>query len=154
MLYFNEIQQLVCAGEGILPSVLQGKIRKREVVFCRQLIMSLLAKYNIPKGKSHKQKTATLAAIGEKYGKDHALVLYSIKVIQNLKDTNKAYAIKITAYEIQVDIIVEFENNIIKDRMVELKELIKTKIDTDSSLPIELVLVYNKLLQKEQNMIP
>jgi Bacterial dnaA protein helix-turn-helix len=154
MYYFNEIQQLVCTGEGILPSVLQQKTRKREIVFCRQLIMFLLDKYNRPKKETKREKTATLHAIGAKFDKDHATAMHSIQAINNLKDTNKEFAIKIASYEVQIETIVQFEKNIIKDRLVELKEMLKVKIDMENTLPVELVLVYNKLIQKDLTILP
>lgn len=63
----------------IKPTDLKRKTRKREIVEPRQICMWLREKYT----------RESLSEIGRRYGgKDHATVLYSKKVIDNLKETD------------------------------------------------------------------
>lgn len=63
--------------------VLEGKSRKREVVFARQVYCWMMKKYCM---KSYK---ISLKLIGSYINKNHATVLHSIKTINNLTETNK-----------------------------------------------------------------
>lgn len=64
---------------GITIKDLKRKTRKREIVEPRQICMWLREKYT----------RESLSEIGRRYGgKDHATVLYSKKVIDNLKETD------------------------------------------------------------------
>lgn len=77
---FETITKMVCKITEQDPKNLQLKTRKREIVFSRQVCMSLA-----------KLKTKhSLSTIGKYYGgKDHATVLHAIKTIKNLIDTDK-----------------------------------------------------------------
>jgi chromosomal replication initiation ATPase DnaA len=89
MINFQEIQQIICKGEGITPSLLQDKTRKREIVFTRQTVIYFL----------HRYTRESLLKIGKHYGKDHATALHSIKVIKNLIETDRIIRTKIANYE-------------------------------------------------------
>ena len=138
MINFAQIQQLVCIGEGQLSATLQAKTRKREIVFARQLIFYFCKKYT----------KETLAQIGLNYSKDHATVLYAIKTINNLIDTDRNIHAKIIMYEFKFEALLNFENNIIADKTEEIRELLKIQIDSGYPISYESVIVYNKLLEK------
>jgi len=55
--------------------------RKREVVMPRQLAMYFCKKYT----------RNSLAAIGARYGKNHATVLHACKTVANLAETDEGY---------------------------------------------------------------
>ena len=62
------------------------KGRKRNLVEARQVIFYIAYK---------KINGLSLAQIGAKFNKDHATVLYGIKMVQNLCDTNKEFKEKV-----------------------------------------------------------
>jgi hypothetical protein len=137
MNYFSEIQQIICMGEGMLPRILQGKTRQREIVFARQLIMYFVKIYS---------KKTTWAQTASKFGKDHATAMHAVNTIQNLIDTDKNIAIKVQLYRIQIESILNFEKNIVTDKLIEFKEVLKNRIDNDLPITYESIIVYNKLL--------
>jgi len=57
------------------------KSRKREIVSARQVWMSVMRDFT----------TMSLAEIGDHFGKDHATVFYSIKVVKNLYSTDRMF---------------------------------------------------------------
>lgn len=138
MIKFENIQQLVCIGEGIDPNTLQTTTRKREVVFARQLVMYFLRK--------HTNNTLLLAS--SYYNKDHATCLHSVKVINNLIDTDKSIRNKVTAYEYKFKALIDFEENIITDKIIEMRESLKIKIDNALPISLESIIIYNKLLER------
>lgn len=58
------------------------KSRKREIVICRQVCMWLMRR-NLDNNLYSFQR------IGDYFGKDHATVMYAIKTIENLLETDK-----------------------------------------------------------------
>lgn len=72
----NEIAKIVAEYHGINPQLLQSKTRKRKIMFPRQIAMYLL----------RQRSGLTLKQIGGFFQKDHASVLHSVKVIENLMD--------------------------------------------------------------------
>lgn len=74
------IQKIVCDYMGQTLENVQSRVRKREIVQTRQLIMYFSKKY------TH----ASLAIIGTKCGnKDHATVLHACKTIESLSHADK-----------------------------------------------------------------
>jgi Bacterial dnaA protein helix-turn-helix len=140
MKYFNEIQQIVCNGEGRLPAALQGKTRKREIVFCRQVIMYFLRQFS-------DKDSVSLAMIGRVFNKDHATVLHSCKTIKNLIDTDKNIALKIKLYEADIKTIVNFNTNVQIDKLLEIKEYLRMKIDNELPINFKETMLYNKLIK-------
>jgi Bacterial dnaA protein helix-turn-helix len=145
MQYFNEIQRTVCNGEVILSDALQGKTHLREVVFCRQSIMFFLKEYN-PK--------ASFNEIADKFGQDHATAIHSIKTIKNLICTDKVIAEKISNYRIRIDTLLNFEKNIVVDKLEETKTILRLKIDSNSPITYENMIVYNKLIEIDKKTNP
>jgi chromosomal replication initiator protein len=78
----DSIKNLVANHFKISLDKLQGTTRKREVVIARQLSMYLAKNYT----------GVSLKGIGSKFGgKDHSTVLYSIKAVQDLMDTDSLF---------------------------------------------------------------
>jgi hypothetical protein len=71
--------KIVCDTFHVNYDKLVSKTRKREVTEARQLIASMIKKYS---------ETASLSFIGKRINRDHATVLHSIRVWNNLVDTN------------------------------------------------------------------
>jgi len=143
MINFSQIQSIVCKGEKLFSSSLQTKSRKREIVFARQLVMFFLKQYT----------KESLGKIGEYYGQSHCNTLHAIKAINNLYDSDKNIRAKIIMYEFKFDAIKDFENNIIFDKIEEIKELLKVQVDSGYPISMESVIVYNKLLEKNEHGI-
>ncbi|MCB0611553.1 MAG: chromosomal replication initiator protein DnaA, partial [Lewinella sp.] len=73
------IQQLVAEHFGVAVDKLQGSTRKRKIVIARQLSMYL--------AKNLTDKS--LKTIGEVFGgRDHSTVIYSIRTVQDLMETD------------------------------------------------------------------
>lgn len=73
------IQKIVCDYLGQTLESVQSKVRKREIVQARQLIMYFAKKLT----------NSSLAIIGAKCGnKDHATVLHACKTVENLMNTD------------------------------------------------------------------
>lgn len=81
----NHVFEIVANESGILEEEMEGKSRKREVVFARQLYCYYAI--TLVKGE---RPTPSLATIGSIIKKDHATVIYSKRNIDNLIQTNKA----------------------------------------------------------------
>ena len=78
MTLFENICEVVCAGEGVELEELKNDSRKIELVYPRQLIMFL----------ARKLKIGSFAVIGNHFHRDHATVLHACKSIQNYIDTD------------------------------------------------------------------
>ena len=118
--------------------------------------MYFLDLYNGPKTKRParrwpKNGDMTWKEIGGKFGKDHATAIHAVHLINNLIDTNRTVATKIASYQIQIETILNFEKNIVIDKFIEIKELLKTKVDANNPISFDLIIVYNKLLEKYVN---
>jgi len=79
------IAKRICKYMQIPFEAIQGDSRKREIVEVRQIAHYISHKR---KDKSHKSLQDIAYAIG---GKDHATVLHSVKTVNNLMETDKAY---------------------------------------------------------------
>jgi len=136
MNYFEAIQQIVCYGETLLPNQVKEKTRKREVVFCRQLIMYFMKQYT----------KDSLASIGGHFGKDHATVLHACKTINNLIDTDKIVKDKVNTYSKKIKHREEFENNIISDDIARIKEQLIQYLIEEKEIDHSAIILYNRLL--------
>lgn len=77
---FDHITKVVCGITGQEPSRLHIRTRKREIVWTRQLCMTL--------GKLKTRNS--LQSVGDYYGGfDHATVLHAMKTVKNLIETDK-----------------------------------------------------------------
>lgn len=139
MVTFEQIQSIVCIGEGILPEALKQKEHPREIAFARQTVWYFLKKYT----------KESFAIMGRHYGKDHSTALYGIKTIKNLIDTDKQIAYKVGVYETRIQALVDFEKNIMTDKLIEVKELIEVTILDNKPLNYDLIAIYNKLIERE-----
>lgn len=73
------IEQTVCKYFKLTKDDLKRKTRRREIVMPRQICMFLLGKFT-----NH-----SLVKIGRYFnGKDHTTVIYSLRTVQNLIDTD------------------------------------------------------------------
>jgi len=80
------IQKVVCDFFGIPVNEIFTSSRKREVVIVRQTVMFFAKKHT----------EFSLAQIGTKCGnKDHATVLHSCKIIENMRETDKEFRNKL-----------------------------------------------------------
>jgi len=139
MVTFEQIQSIVWLGEGLLPEALKQKEHPREIAFARQVVWYFLKAYT-------KQ---SLAMMGRHYGKDHATALHGIKTVKNLMDSDKQIAYKIGVYETRIQALVDFEKNIMTDKLIEVKELIKVRVFDNKPLNYDLITIYNKLVERE-----
>jgi len=86
----NKIKSIICEGEKIHESVVFNHVRKREIVFARQLIMYFARKNNV----------GCEAVVGKMCGGfDHASVNHSVKTINNLIDTDPILRNRINIYD-------------------------------------------------------
>jgi hypothetical protein len=137
---------MICIGEGFLPEELKERNeknkldRKREKVFTRQAIMYF-------QKKTSKDSWAT---VGEYFGLDHATAMHAASHIQDLIDTDRKTAAKMTMYENKITALINFENNIILDKIEEIKETLKRKIENNDFISFELVAIYNNLTEKNK----
>jgi S-adenosylhomocysteine hydrolase len=139
MIYFEEIQKIVCDGEKLKPELLRTKTRKREIVYARQVVMWLLRKYS---------KKISWAKCSSYYAKDHATAMHAFKTINNLTETDSKIANDINLYCLKVEEIVNFEKNIITDRLCDIRERISVRIANNLPLTYELIMIYNNLIEK------
>lgn len=97
----------VCDHYQMPKELLVSNTRKREVVWPRQIAMSLLKKYT----------NLSNAAIGFEFGgKDHATVLHARKVVDNMRDTNARLR---RDFEM-IDGIISNANNVLLQRVLEI----------------------------------
>lgn len=76
---YQKIINIVCDYYNTSLDVISKKTRQRDIVQTRQIVMYF--------GKEYVD--LSLKALGEIFNKDHAIVLYSHKTIQNLYETDK-----------------------------------------------------------------
>lgn len=74
-------EKLACAIWNVNSDILHTKVRLREVVECRYVLLD------------HLTQTSGLSSykIGKKLGKDHGTVLHARKTVNNLKETDKEF---------------------------------------------------------------
>ena len=75
----EEIECFVCSAKSVSPYQLAGKTRKREIVYPRMLT-HYFARILTP---------LSLKSIGQKHNRDHTTVLNSIRIINNLMETDE-----------------------------------------------------------------
>ena len=91
----ENIKLLVAEYFKVPVEKLHGKTRKRDIVIARQLSMYLAKNFT----------TNTLKDIGKNFGgRDHTTVLYSVKAVQDLMDTDLVFKDKVTELEKQVQL--------------------------------------------------
>lgn len=91
----ENIKQLVAEYFELPIEKLQGKTRKRQVVIARQLSMYLAKNFT----------TSSLKTIGSNFGgKDHSTVIYSIKAVQDLMDTDSLFKDTVSQLEKKVQL--------------------------------------------------
>lgn len=90
---------LKCVSEfyNISPELILSKTRKREVVEPRQILCHFLKKY-IKTGKQYNSKLS-LEKIGNFVSQKYSTVIYSLKVVSNLSETNSDYKEKLSKIE-------------------------------------------------------
>lgn len=139
MNYFAEIQSIICSpkNECIQVERLQDKTRKREVVFARQCVMYFLNMFT----------AESWFKIADHYGKDHATAMHAVDHINDLIDSDKKIADKITRYKLEIEGLIEFENNLKTDRLIEIKEILHVKISNGDRISLELISAYNRLIE-------
>lgn len=77
----EKFMQCFYKATGTNDLMLKGKSRKQEYVIHRQLAMYLI--YN--------QFETSFANVGKYFGKDHATVLYAVKMVKNALEVDKRY---------------------------------------------------------------
>jgi chromosomal replication initiator protein len=91
----ENIKHLVAEYFELPIEKLQGKTRKRQVVIARQLSMYLAKNFT----------TSSLKTIGSNFGgKDHSTVIYSIKAVQDLMDTDSLFKDTVSQLEKKVQL--------------------------------------------------
>ncbi|MBK9257989.1 MAG: chromosomal replication initiator protein DnaA [Saprospiraceae bacterium] len=89
----ENIKQLVAKYFELPVEKLQGKTRLRSVVIARQLSMYLAKNYT----------NSSLKVIGDSFGgRDHSTVIYSLKAVQDLMDTDMLFKDTVNALEKKV----------------------------------------------------
>jgi hypothetical protein len=89
LLFADFVKKIVCSYYDVDESLMNCKIRRREVVKCRQISMYLLKKHS----------NMSLTVLGGEFGKDHATVLHAVKTINNYLDWDKDLRIEIQELE-------------------------------------------------------
>ena len=91
----DNIKKLVADHFKVPVEKLQGTTRKRSIVLARQLSMYLAKNYT----------SVSLKTIGSNFGgKDHSTVLYSIRAVQDLMDTDSLFKDTVNQLEKQVQL--------------------------------------------------
>ncbi|MEE9438820.1 MAG: chromosomal replication initiator protein DnaA [Saprospiraceae bacterium] len=91
----ENIKLLVAEYFKVPVEKLHGKTRKRDIVIARQLSMYLAKNFT----------NNTLKDIGRNFGdRDHTTVLYSVKAVQDMMDTDIVFKDKVTELKKQVEL--------------------------------------------------
>ena len=127
----NQIENIICLGEGIDPIEIHCKSRKNGLKETRQIIM-YFAKRLYP--------AKTWGEIADYFALDHASAMHASKTIQNIIDTNKEFRERMNKHNqrlkvVRIDRIVseavtnikplEFEILRLESKISELKEQVK-----------------------------
>jgi len=89
----NNIKKLVAEHFELPVEKLQGKTRKRSIVIARQLSMYLAKNFT----------NSSLKSIGNDFGgRDHSTVIYSLKAVQDLMDTDALFKDTVNTLEKKV----------------------------------------------------
>ena len=145
------IAVIICNDEGISIDDLRQKTKKREIAFARQLII-YFSKKVIPK--------ISFRLAGAYFGKHHSTAIHACNTVQNLYDTDTNIKMKIELYYEKILENLKLSSStskqgmdLILDKLTDLKEIIKVKIDNESQLTDNLVNLYNTLAFKKRRMI-
>lgn len=91
----TSIKELVSEHMDVSADKMQGKTRKRSVVIARQLSMYLAKKYT----------NESLKIIGDNFGgRDHSTVIYSVKAVKDLIDTDGIFKNTVAELEKKVQL--------------------------------------------------
>lgn len=91
----DNIKLLVAEYFKVPVEKLHGKTRKRDVVIARQLSMYLAKNFT----------NSSLKVIGDKFGgRDHSTVIYSVKAVQDMMDTDLVFKDQVADLEKQVQL--------------------------------------------------
>lgn len=94
----ENIKQLVAKHFELPVDKLHGKTRLREVVIARQLSMYLAKTYT----------NSSLKTIGDSFGgRDHSTVLYSLKAVQDMMDTDLVFKDTVTTLEKKLELTLQ-----------------------------------------------
>jgi hypothetical protein len=137
-------------GDGSQPNDLLKKTdknkleREREKVFTRQTIMYF----------QKKTSKDSWARIGGYFGQDHTTAMHAVQTIDNLILSDKKIASKIINYGKQIASLMDFETNIVADKIIEIIERIRNKIDKKEFISVETIILYNNLIEitKQQEL--
>lgn len=77
----DRILSAVTGYTGLRASIITGKARHRPIAEARQIVMLLM----------RKSAGMTFKAIGNRFGRDHATVMYSVKVAESLIEADKDF---------------------------------------------------------------
>lgn len=100
----KNIEAIICShnGENISPEILHSKTQEEKPKTARQIIWYF--------GK--KEAKLSLQQMGDYHGKNHATVLSGIRRINNLIETEPAFAKKIEGYKKRIDLHKDVINRI------------------------------------------
>ena len=116
----KEVTNIVCDYYSLLEDEIKEKTRKREIVQARQIAMKL--SYELC-------KNAPLSYIGKKLGgKDHATVLYAIRTVSNLIESDREYRKEYEAILKKVEAITKDEP---EQKEMTIEEFLKELKDRD-----------------------
>lgn len=94
----ENIKQLVAKHFELPIDKLHGKTRLREIVIARQLSMYLAKTYT----------NSSLKTIGDSFGgRDHSTVLYSLKAVQDMMDTDIVFKDTVNALEKKLEMTLQ-----------------------------------------------
>ncbi len=103
MITINQVKEVVAAHYGMPVSDLDKKCRRREIVIPRQICYYFCQQY-IRNGESQNdQSVTTLKNIGRQIGgKDHATVMYGIRTVNDLMETDRSFAAEVSTIEVEI----------------------------------------------------
>jgi hypothetical protein len=132
------IEAIVCSNESISIQMLRStcKNRSRELVFARQLIFYFMRQYT----------DYSLAEIGALYGKSHASVIHSIKVIKNLCDSDRKLHTKFDLYDLRVQISLGLMESRTRADLEQAKLFILGYIEEGKPIDVTMMVKYNELI--------
>jgi|GEM_PF-2701788 len=136
MITFETIRAIVCNGENITPEQLIARNRCQELVLARYLVAYFCHKYTLL-SSNH---------IGRLLKLDHTTILYALKVIKNLIETNKCFRDKVYFYESQIGKLKSFEKEVRDEEFKNIADVIINSINKKMPISSELLAYYNWLI--------
>jgi hypothetical protein len=127
---FDQIENIICIGEGLSPKEIHCKSRNGELKETRQIIMYF----------ARKMTRKPWSVISGYFDLDHATGMHSYKTIENLMQTDKIFRQKMKLYETKLKAIkiekmvinagntlklLEFESLKLENRISDLKAMVK-----------------------------